>query len=144
VGQRLGPVRCRQPFKTTDYKVASALARAGTSLRLDFYARIRRSSRVRKNARRLSFRSAGFARESGIHEHGVVKSMAWPVFLPPGLAPTNRRQRNPGAGPGPRPSPGQALTGRPGMTAEFFCTPLKQWLSHLPGKHFVATVPSWN
>ena len=57
-------------------------------------------SRVRKNARRLSFRSAGFARESEIREHGVVKSMAWPVFL----------------------DPGPALTGRPGMTAEFFRT----------------------
>ena len=44
-------------------------------------------NRVRKNARRLSFRSAGFARESGIHEHEVVKSMAWPVFLDSGPGP---------------------------------------------------------
>ena len=43
---------------------------------------------------------AGFAREPGIHEHGLMKSMVWPVFLD--------------SGPGPK--------GRPGMTAKFFRT----------------------
>jgi hypothetical protein len=43
---------------------------------------------------------AGFAREPGIHEHGLMKSMVWPVFLD--------------SGPGPK--------GRPGMTTKFFRT----------------------
>jgi len=53
-----------------------------------------------KNADGWSFRGAGFAREPGIHEHGLMKSMVWPVFLD--------------SGPG--------LKGRPGMTAKFFRT----------------------
>ena len=51
-----------------------------------------------KNADGWSFRGAGFAREPGIHEHGLMKSMVWPVFSD--------------SGPGPK--------GRPGMTAKFF------------------------
>ena len=57
-----------------------------------------------KNADGWSFRGAGFAREPGIHEHGLMKSMVWPVFLD--------------SGPGPK--------GRPGMTAKFFRTLLGQ------------------
>src|SRR6202047_3028576 len=55
-------------------------------------------SRLRKNADGWSFRGAGFAREPEIHEHGLMKSMVWPVFLDSGPAP-------------------KAV---PGMTAKFF------------------------
>src|ERR1700720_2604185 len=61
------------------------------------------TSRLRKNADGWSFRGAGFAREPGIHEHRLMKSMVWPVFLD--------------SGPGPK--------GRPGMTAKFFRTLLE-------------------
>ena len=46
---------------------------------------------------------AGFAREPGTHEHGLMKSMVCPVFLD--------------FGPGPK--------SRPGMTAKFFRTLLR-------------------
>ena len=47
-----------------------------------------------------SFRGAGVAREPGIQEHCLEKSMAWRVSM--------------GSGPGPK--------GHPGTTAEFFRT----------------------
>ena len=45
------------------------------------------SSRLWKKAEPSSFRSAGFAREPGSHEHRFLKSMAWPVFLGSGPGP---------------------------------------------------------
>ena len=58
-------------------------------------------SRLPKNSEISSSRGAGLAREPEIHEHGIAKPMAWPMFLPPGLAALVRRHRNPGAGLGP-------------------------------------------
>src|SRR6202011_3812740 len=49
--------------------------------------RHRAISRLRKNAGTSSFRSAGFAREPGIQEHGPEKSMDWPVFMVSGPGP---------------------------------------------------------
>ena len=54
-----------------------------------------------------SFRGAGVAREPGIQEHCLEKSMAWRVSM--------------GSGPGPK--------GHPGTTAEFFRTLLIRALS---------------
>jgi hypothetical protein len=56
------------------------------------------TSRLRKNAGTSSFRGAGSAREPGIPEHGPKKSMLSPCSW----------------------VPGPPLTGRPGMTREFF------------------------
>jgi hypothetical protein len=55
-------------------------------------------SRVLKKAGTSSFRGAGSAREPGIQEHGPEKSMACLCSW----------------------VPGPALTGRPGMTRDFF------------------------
>ena len=47
-------------------------------------------SRLRKNSEISSSRGAGLARELGIHEHGIAKSMARPVFLDSGPGPAVR------------------------------------------------------
>ena len=46
-----------------------------------------RINRLRKNSGISSSRGAGLARELGIHEHGIAKSMARPVFLDSGPGP---------------------------------------------------------
>ena len=46
-----------------------------------------KTSRVRKNAGTSSFRGAGFACEPGTQEHGLEKSIAWPVFMGSGPGP---------------------------------------------------------